>query len=146
MTLRELINQYLGADKEDVAQVARKNFRWIADTIGKHLNDEKMGVNAAICIFSSFVAADGKVTEEEWASFQYIFQVQMGDDECKALVKQCEEKGIYEFTKTTMRTFDDEMRKNIIVFGLAICAIDDCFSDDEFNFISDLIKLRESMM
>ena len=146
MTLGELADQYLGADKNDVAAIARKNFRWIAKTVGDAVGNEEAGICAAITIFSSFVTADGKLTEEEWAEFQYIFQLDMGDDEQRALLAQCEEKSIFDFTKKTMRSFDDEMRKNIIVFGLAVCCIDDLFSDPEADYIHDLIKIRESMM
>lgn len=145
MTLQELANQYLGADQDDVAEVARRNFGYIVDRVGKRLDDPKAGMVTAIKIFASFVAADGKIAQDEWVTFQYIFQTEMGDDEAKMLLEQCEDKDIYDFAKTTMKAFDDEMRKNIIVFGLAVCAIDKCFSQEEFDYVLDLIKLRESM-
>lgn len=146
MTLQELANQYLGADQNDVAAIARKNFDWIAQVIGRATNNAEAGVSAAITIFSSFIAADGKVTIEEWSEFQYIFQLDMGDEEQKALLAQCENKDIFNFTKKIMKSFDDEMRKNIIVFGLSVCCIDRCFGDLEADYIHDLIKIRESMI
>ena len=99
MTLGELADQYLGADKNDVAEIARKNFKWIACELGKAFKDQETGVLAAMEIFASFIAADGKIAKGEWIEFQYVFQLDMGDDEAKALLEQCENKDVFNYTK-----------------------------------------------
>ena len=91
-TYQELYNGYLKADKNKVAAIAKEKFTNIVKRVYSETNDQELAFNTAVITFSSFVVMDDKLSNEEWALFQYIMQQQLPREDVIQICK-CAEDG-----------------------------------------------------
>lgn len=104
-------------------------------------------------IFSSFIfgaiAADGRLSEEEYVLLYPLLHAFFGDsvnyDDCKALVRAAKtetrqlKKAVNEMVDV-LGLLSDDLKNDIIVVCLMICAVDGKVSLKEKQWIKQLIK------
>ena len=108
---------------------------------------------SGIELFQSFIfaaiAADGRLSEEEYALIYPLLHAFLGDnidyDSCAKVFKSLKKEG-KELKKITdemvnlIGLFSDEMKADIIIICMLICAIDGKISTKEKEWIKQLIK------
>lgn len=144
MTLQEIAKQYIDADIQNVAEISRSKFEYIVKRIDEREMTENAGFEGALRILATFIIGDGHFEESELALFNFIFNYKAKYEQVVSLLRDYENRESFQYVFDVMNSYDDEMRKNIIVFGLTVFTIDKKFSEPEEHYIQDLIKNRES--
>ena len=131
-----------------------------SDTFGSVLADyssrvipalEALSGGNGIELFTTFIfgalAADGKLTEEEYIAVMPMFKAFFGDavnyDDCKLLFKQMAKKELknnVDEIVDTLGLLSDDLKNDIIIICMMICSVDGKISLKEKNWIKKLIK------
>lgn len=133
-TYQELYDGYLKADKNKVAAIAKEKFTNIVKRVYAETNDEEVAFNTAVLTFSTFVVMDDKLSNEEWALFQYIMQQELPREDVVQICK-CAENGKGAQIINDLADSDKDFKKDVVVLGLCVCAIDGNISPDEHNIL-----------
>lgn len=133
-TYQELYEGYLKADKDKVAAIAKEKFTNIVKRVYSETNDQELAFHTAVLTFSTFVVMDDKLSNEEWALFQYIMQQQLPREDVIQICK-CAENGKGAQIINNLADNDKDFKKDVVVLGLCVCAIDGNISPDEHNLL-----------
>lgn len=133
-TYQELYDGYLKADKNDVAKIAREKFSNIVEGIKHDSGDAQLAFNTAVLVFSTFVVMDEKLSNEEWALFNYIIQQDLPRDQVVQITKRAEDcKGAELINRLADKS--PKFKQDVVVLGLCVCAIDGNIAPNEHALI-----------
>lgn len=133
-TYQELYDGYLKADKNKVADIAKEKFANIVRKVANETGDEELAFRTAVLTFSTFVVMDDKLSDDEWALFMYIMQQKLERDEVVQICK-CAEDGNGAQMINELADSDADFKKDVVVLGLCVCAIDGNISPDEHSLL-----------
>ena len=133
-TYQELYDGYLKADKNKVADIAKEKFRNIVKRVTKETGDEDLAIRTALLTFSTFVVMDDKLSNEEWALFQYIMQQRISREDVVSICK-CAEDGEGAHMINDIADKDQDFKRDVVVLGLCVCAIDGNIAPDEHKLL-----------
>lgn len=131
---KKVYQGYLNADKNEVAEIARRKFSEIYDLVYKETSNEDTAFNFCIAAFASFVVMDDQLSNEEWSLFEYIMQQDLSRENVVNIMKCAENE---ELIKTINKCVDGNkpLKDALAVLGLCICAIDGNIAPDEHNLL-----------
>ena len=108
------------------------------------------GVDAYLHFILASVAADGNLAEEEFALIKPIFDRDAGKDvsyeEAVAMFKEMglddpsAYKGVVDTLVDIIGAFDENLKDDIVLLSLMVCAVDGKVSDEEKDWIRQLIE------
>lgn len=107
--------------------------------------DGKNGADIMATFILASVAADGRLTEEEYGLIYPLLYSFFGDSvdykECKKFIKSLKElKTVSDDIVDFIGLFDPQLKDDIIIICLMICAVDGKVSLAEKNWIKKLVK------
>lgn len=112
----------------------------LAPEITKIVESDNIAV-AILSIFATSVAADGKLTGEEYSlvhAFLKLFKIEMDDEKMVAMLKDLSSDEAYRAVLSLSKILSEQGQAYLVSLVAVICAIDDRIDSSEITFISDL--------
>ena len=118
---------YVNDTPESLAKQAKDFFLEICKAFSEKTNDPKKAFLFGITLFASYIDADGTISREEWALFNYIFNVEEATnyESIEQLVENFRKYSSYDELDAIIDQCDTDLKSTIIKFGLCVCAIDE---------------------
>ncbi|MBQ3330448.1 MAG: hypothetical protein IJG87_04625 [Ruminococcus sp.] len=125
---------------EDKLNLAFSSIKGLVPEISKHFDDKQAGI-VIISIFSTAVAADGKLSKEEYAlvkTFLKTCEIEMDDETMVNMIKDLSSKEAYAAVLSLSQMLSSEGQAYLVTLVAAICSIDDRIDPNEVAFLTDL--------
>ncbi|WP_405344478.1 hypothetical protein [Ruminococcus sp.] len=138
--LREALQQIVNLSEEDKIRLAFDSMKGLAPEITKIVESDNIAV-AILSIFATSVAADGKLTGEEYSlvhAFLKLFKIEMDDEKMVAMLKDLSSDEAYRAVLSLSKVLSEQGQAYLVSLVAVICAIDDRIDSSEITFISDL--------
>ena len=138
--LREALQQIVNLSEEDKIRLAFDSMKGLAPEITKIVESDNIAV-AILSIFATSVAADGKLTGEEYSlvhAFLKLFKIEMDDEKMVAMLKDLSSDEAYRAVLSLSKILSEQGQAYLVSLVAVICAIDDRIDSSEVTFISDL--------
>ncbi len=138
--LREALQQIVNLSEEDKIRLAFDSMKGLAPEITKIVESDNIAV-AILSIFATSVAADGKLTGEEYSlvhAFLKLFKIEMDDEKMVAMLKDLSSDEAYRAVLSLSKILSEQGQAYLVSLVAVICAIDDRIDSSEITFISDL--------
>ena len=138
--LREALQQIVNLSEEDKIRLAFDSMKGLAPEITKIVESGNIAV-AILSIFATSVAADGKLTGEEYSlvhAFLKLFKIEMDDEKMVAMIKDLSSDEAYRAVLSLSKVLSEQGQAYLVSLVAVICAIDDRIDSSEITFISDL--------
>lgn len=128
---------YVNTDQKQLAKEAKDLFFDIFEAFSGKLNDKEKGFAVAISLFASFIDADRVIAPDEWALFNFIFNVDEVNNfgSIEKLVESFRNFTSYEELDKIVDACNPDLKNTIIEFGLCVCAIDQSIAISEQKII-----------
>ncbi len=138
--LREALQQIVNLSEEDKIRLAFDSMKGLAPEITKIVESDNIAV-AILSIFATSVAADGKLTGEEYSlvhAFLKLFKIEMDDEKMVAMLKDLSSDEAYRAVLSLSKVLSEQGQAYLVSLVAVICAIDDRIDSSEIKYISDL--------
>ena len=138
--LKSALQDIVNLSVEDKLGLAFTSIKGLVPEISKHFTNEQASI-VIVSIFSTAVAADGKLSKEEYAlvkAFLQTFDIDMDDDTLMNMIKDLSTKEAYAAVLSLSKILSTEGQAYLVSLVAAICAIDDRIEPSEVAFLSDL--------
>ena len=138
--LREALQQIVNLSEDDKIRLAFDSMKGLAPEITKIVESGNIAV-AILSIFATSVAADGKLTGEEYSlvhAFLKLFKIEMDDEKMVAMIKDLSSDEAYRAVLSLSKILSEQGQAYLVSLVAVICAIDDRIDSSEITFISDL--------
>lgn len=138
--LREALQQIVNLSEEDKLRLAFDSMKGLAPEITKIVESDNIAV-AILSIFATSVAADGKLTGEEYSlvnAFLKLFKIEMDDEKMVAMLKDLSSDEAYRAVLSLSKVLSEQGQAYLVSLVAVICAIDDRIDSSEIKYISDL--------
>ena len=138
--LREALQQIVNLSEDDKIRLAFDSMKGLAPEITKIVESGNIAV-AILSIFATSVAADGKLTGEEYSlvhAFLKLFKIEMDDEKMVAMIKDLSSDEAYRAVLSLSKVLSEQGQACLVSLVAVICAIDDRIDSSEITFISDL--------
>lgn len=138
--LREALQQIVNLSEDDKIRLAFDSMKGLAPEITKIVESGNIAV-AILSIFATSVAADGKLTGEEYSlvhAFLKLFKIEMDDEKMVAMIKDLSSDEAYRAVLSLSKVLSEQGQAYLVSLVAVICAIDDRIDSSEITFISDL--------
>ena len=138
--LKEALQQIVNLSDEDKIRLAFDSMKGLAPEITKVVESDNIAV-AILSIFATSVAADGKLTGQEYAlvhAFLKMFKIEMDDERMAAMLKDLSSSEAYRAVLSLSKVLSEQGQAYLVSLVAVICAIDDRIDSSEIAFISDL--------
>ena len=138
--LREALQQIVNLSEDDKLRLAFDSMKGLAPEITKVVESDNIAV-AILSIFATSVAADGKLTGEEYSlvhAFLKLFKIEMDDEKMVAMLKDLSSDEAYRAVLSLSKILSEQGQAYLVSLVAVICAIDDRIDSSEITFISDL--------
>lgn len=138
--MREALQQIVNLSEEDKIRLAFDSMKGLAPEITKIVESDNIAV-AILSIFATSVAADGKLTGEEYSlvhAFLKLFKIEMDDEKMVAMLKDLSSDEAYRAVLSLSKILSEQGQAYLVSLVAVICAIDDRIDSSEITFISDL--------
>ena len=138
--LREALQQIVNLSEDDKIRLAFDSMKGLAPEITKIVESVNIAV-AILSIFATSVAADGKLTGEEYSlvhAFLKLFKIEMDDEKMVAMIKDLSSDEAYRAVLSLSKVLSEQGQAYLVSLVAVICAIDDRIDSSEITFISDL--------
>ena len=140
--LKSALQQIVDLSTEIKIGLALDSFKKLIPEIKKYF-DDRQTVGLILAIFASSVAADGKISGEEFAlvkSFFMAMEIDMADEDIVKMLADIAKDGAYDAIKKLNQVLSAEGRAYLVSLVAAICAIDDRIAPQEVSYLSDLYE------
>lgn len=140
--MKELLQQVVDLPTDDKLAFALSAIKGLAPEIQKHFDSEQTA-KIIISVFATSVAADGKLTSEEFAlvkAFLSAGGIDMPDEKLVEMLASLAANGAYEMVNALNKILSTEGQAHLIALVTVICAIDDRIDSHEVSYIMDLYK------
>lgn len=138
--LREALQQIVNLSEDDKLRLAFDSMKGLAPEITKIVESDNIAV-AILSIFATSVAADGKLTGEEYSlvhAFLKMFKIEMDDERMVAMLKDLSSDEAYRAVLSLSKVLSEQGQAYLVSLVAVICAIDDRIDSSEIKYISDL--------
>ena len=138
--LREALQQIVNLSEDDKIRLAFDSMKGLAPEITKIVESGNIAV-AILSTFATSVAADGKLTGEEYSlvhAFLKLFKIEMDDEKMVAMIKDLSSDEAYRAVLSLSKVLSEQGQAYLVSLVAVICAIDDRIDSSEITFISDL--------
>jgi uncharacterized tellurite resistance protein B-like protein len=138
--LREALQQIVNLSEEDKIRLAFDSMKGLAPEITKIVESGNIAV-AILSIFATSVAADGKLTGEEYSlvhAFLKLLKIEMDDEKMVAMIKDLSSDEAYRAVLSLSKVLSEQGQAYLVSLVAVICAIDDRIDSSEIKYISDL--------
>ena len=132
-----IYRDYLNDTQENLAKEAKNLFFDIFEAFTKKINDKEKAFAIAISLFASYIDADRVITSDEWALFNFIFNVDGVNNlgSVEKLVESFRNFTSYDELDKIVDACNPNLKYTIIEFGLCVCAIDQSITIPEQKII-----------
>lgn len=138
--LKEALQQIVNLPTEERIALSFTAMKGLVPEINKLFDKDRIPV-IILSIFSTSVAADGKLSKEEYAlvkAFLQAFEINMDDETLMKMIKDLSSKEAYMAVLSLSKILSVEGQANLVSLVAAICAIDDRIETSEVAYLSDL--------
>ena len=140
--LKSALQQIVDLSTEDKIGLALDSFKNLIPEIKKYFDDKQTSV-LVLTIFASSVAADGKISREEFAlvkSFFMALEIEMSDEDIVKMIADIATSGAYDAVKKLNTLLSPEGKAYLVSLVAAICAIDNKIAPQEVSYLEDLYE------
>ena len=132
-----IYRNYVNDTQKNLAKQAKDLFFDIYEAFSEKLNDKEKGFTVAISLFASYIDADRVIAPDEWALFNYIFNVDGVNNfgSIEKLVESFRNFTSYDELDNIIDACEPNLKNTIIEFGLCVCAIDQSITISEQKII-----------
>ena len=133
------IGQYMALNKEELADLARDLFNKISRGLSNTENNSDFGLSFALGVVANAIAADGKLGDDEWALFMYIFQGEFEREDVVAVLKAYNSRDVIYAIKELSKQYEG-LNEDVFNLVYAISAIDGNISGEENRLLKYLME------
>lgn len=128
---------YVNDNQESLANQAKDYLTKIYKEFINISKSEKTAFLFAVNLLASYIDADHIITTNEWALFNYIFDIDSSSayGKLESIVEDFRKNTSYDELDNIIDNCDPELKKIIIKFGLCVCAIDEKITISEQEII-----------
>ena len=141
-SFRDLLQEIVNKSTEDKLKLAVHGYLDLLPKL-KEFDKEHHGLGIVFCILGGTVAADGHLSEEEFAMVHGMLKASgaenITEDEVLKLIKTFSDDKSREIVKSVAHSLDEDGHASLVMLCASICAIDDTIKADEVKFLEDIL-------
>lgn len=139
---RAALQEVVNLSAEDKIALAYSSIQKLAPEIAERFDQKKVNL-MILAIFSTSVAADGKLTQEEFSLVKAFLRAAKSEMDEEAIVRMLADlssNDAYAAVLSLNKVLSPEGQSSLMALVAAVCAIDDRIETSEIAFLTDLYK------
>ena len=141
--LDKLLTDIVNMDDFEKVEIGRKGLRAIY--IQLHEEEDYSRQEAAefvVDLTKLFVSADKKTASLEYEFFTKVTNVDITNDEFFSATNYGSNTKFVDAMMARIFNFEEKTRKAIALYAIALCASDDCISEEEVDLIEQIMEYK----
>ena len=141
--LDKMLTDIVNMDDFEKVEIGRKGLRAIY--IQLHEEEDYSRQEAAefvIDLTKLFVSADKKTANKEYEFFTKVTNADITNDEFFAATNYGSNTKFVDAMMARIFNFEEKTRKAITLYAIALCASDDCISEEEVDLIEQIMEYK----
>ena len=139
---RAALQEVVNLSAEDKIALAYSSIQKLAPEIAERFDQKKANL-MILAIFSTSVAADGKLIQEEFSLVKAFLRAAKSEMDEEAIVRMLADlssNDAYAAVLSLNKVLSPEGQSSLMALVAAVCAIDDRIETSEIAFLTDLYK------
>lgn len=139
---RAALQEVVNLSAEDKIALAYSSIQKLGPEIAERFDQKKANL-MILAIFSTSVAADGKLTQEEFSlvkAFLRAAKSEMDEEAIVRMIADLSSNDAYAAVLSLNKVLSPEGQSSLMALVAAVCAIDDRIETSEIAFLTDLYK------
>lgn len=139
---RAALQEVVKLSAEDKIALAYSSIQKLGPEIAERFDQKKANL-MILAIFSTSVAADGKLTQEEFSLVKAFLRAAKSEMDEEAIVRMLADlssNDAYAAVLSLNKVLSPEGQSSLMALVAAVCAIDDRIETSEIAFLTDLYK------
>ena len=139
---RAALQEVVNLSAEDKIALAYSSIQKLGPEIAERFDQKKANL-MILAIFSTSVAADGKLTQEEFSlvkAFLRAAKSEMDEEAIVRMIADLSSNDAYAAVLSLNKVLSPEGQSSLMALVAAVCAIDDRIETSEIAYLTDLYK------